>query len=102
MRAFRILEFQSMQAYEAWLAQMGKRVQVIHLTTQRERWLLRDGVACLDKTPTYRVTFREAVPNDESVGGKRCLTCGATSSPEYKFCEICGAPLFRPVPPTQT
>ncbi len=88
-----------MQAYEGWLSQMGGRIQVIHLATQRERWILRDGVPYLDKNPVYTVTYKETGAGQRRTEGKQCLSCGAVTAPELKFCEMCGAPLFRPAPP---
>ncbi len=94
--AFKIIEFTSMDEYLQWLARMGERIKVIHMVTKRDRFTYRNGEARSIATPSYIVTYKEVAPPPPELDGKLCLSCGVLNAPGFKFCEVCGAPLFKP------
>ncbi len=94
--AFKIIEFSSMDEYLQWLTRMGERIKVIHMVTQRDRFSFRNGETRNIATPSYIVTYKEIAPPPPEGDGKLCFSCGVVNAHGFKFCEVCGAPLFKP------
>ncbi len=94
--AFKIIEFSSMDEYLHWLTRMGERIKVIHMVTKRDRFSFRNGEKRSIATPSYIVTYKEIAPPPHDSEGKLCSACGVLNPHQFKFCEVCGAPLFKP------
>lgn len=92
---FNLKEFESLEEYNRWITLNGERVQVISMTTLRNRWMA-EGDSIRPVGPLYLVTFREIVAPEAAPEEVRCDKCGADNAPGFKFCGDCGTPLHKP------
>ncbi len=69
----------------------------------RRRQLASGKLACLPREPARSrrgvAAPRGSPPHVTRIVGKVCFSCHSVSAVRCKFCEHCGAPLFRPAEP---
>jgi hypothetical protein len=91
-----IKTFESQVEYREWLASVGDLVRVHNQVPLFARQSLWRRIQSLWRGPGCAVTYEDARVTLVSTQSKTCKQCGATNSPDDKFCQECGIPLFIP------
>ncbi len=93
--SYRVKEYRSLVEYKSWQAEMRQRVRILPFAGEHAKNAPGPQPQAEGRNVAAGATHASAYRGARVIG-KQCFSCHSLSAVSHRFCDECGAPLFRP------